>query len=336
MPYRREVPDGEAAIGQLERRGVSPPSPARYRYYTYGLQLSSWLRLPELSLARPGPKPDIEVLPAGLQDAMEGAACCGPWLQVAEERCQILVPGIARYRVEQGRRILIDRRLPREPDHEVSAGDVRLYLFGAALGALLHQRHWLPLHVSALQTPSGVWAFTGHSGAGKSTLGAWLHHALGWPMVSDDVAVIKPEDEQPYLYAGPPRLKLWKDALTALGIERRGLVRDLTRADKYHLRLHQGFQMEPQPLRALVILERGATGEPARLEPITGVAAFQAVMSSLYRYELGRSFTSPARLLRDGARLADQIKVYRFYRSWSLDEMENNIEPLVQRIMQGE
>lgn len=85
----------------------------------------------------------------------------------------------------------------------VPARDVRQYLLGMSLGVLLYQRDWLPMHVSALHTPTGVWAFTGHSGAGKSTLGAWLHYTQGWPMISDDVAVIKPEDSQAYLYPGP-------------------------------------------------------------------------------------------------------------------------------------
>ncbi|EWG98231.1 hypothetical protein [Halomonas sp. BC04] len=97
-----------------------------------------------------------------------------------------------------------------------------MYLLGTALGALLHQRHWFPLHVSALATPSGAWAFTGESGAGKSTLAAWLHHHCGWPLISDDVAVVKPGEMIPRLHPGPPRLKLWQDALAMLGIGTHG------------------------------------------------------------------------------------------------------------------
>ncbi|EPC04228.1 hypothetical protein L861_02625 [Litchfieldella anticariensis FP35 = DSM 16096] len=329
---QENIPTTETQIGHQERRGVSDSVPHRFHYRTYGLQLSSQLELPELAATPDCSEPDIDILTPEISEVMEDASPNGPWVQVAEERCQLLVEGVARYRIEQGRRILVDRRVPHAEGRLPVAGDVRLYLLGAALGVLLHQRYYLPLHVSALQTPAGVWAFTGHSGAGKSTLGAWLHYTQGWPMVSDDVAVIKPEDEQPILYPGPARLKLWKDALAALDIDRHGLVRDLTRADKYHLMLRKGFQADPQPLRALVVLERAEEGEAACLEPVTGVAAFKVVMASLYRPELGKEFNGPARLLHESARLADRIGVYRFRRPWSLDEMDTSIEPLLQHI----
>ncbi|BBI65053.1 hypothetical protein HSBAA_63590 [Vreelandella sulfidaeris] len=72
-------------------------------------------------------------------------------MEVGDDRCQITVEGIARYRVEEGQRILLDRRMSQGVDTVANPGDVRLFLLGSALGALLHQRHWLPLHVSALK-----------------------------------------------------------------------------------------------------------------------------------------------------------------------------------------
>jgi hypothetical protein len=200
------------------------------------------------------------------------------------------------------------------------------------LGALLHQRHWLPLHISAVETPSGAWGFTGNSGAGKSTLAAWLHYHYGWKLVSDDVGVIKPEEGHPTLYPGPPRLKLWKDALERLGIERQGLVRDLTRTEKFHLNQHQGFKTTTEPLRALVMLERGPSDEKACVEAIEGVEAFRIVMSALYRPEWGQRFNGPDRLMQYGADLARQIRVYRYRRPWSLESMEQSLAPLLQRI----
>ena len=81
--------------------------------------------------------------------------------------------------------------------------------------------------------------------------------------------------------------------------------------------------------------EKAERGESARLEPVTGAAAFQAIMSSLYRPEFGKEFNSPAQRLYDSARLAGQIDIYRFRRPWSLDEMNASVEPLLQRILQS-
>ena len=318
---------------QGERRGNLPSSNERFFYRTYGLNIESQLELPELPVIPPCAEPDVVVLTPGVEDELEDATFRKGWLEMGDDRCQITIEGIARYRVEHGQRILLDRRVPRGVDPVADPGDVRLFLLGSALGGLLHQRHWLPLHVSALKTPGGVWAFTGHSGAGKSTIGAWLHYTQGWPLVTDDVAVIKPHEEEPYLHPGPPRVKLWKDALAALGIETEGLVRDLTREDKYHLMLNKGFQDHPYPLKALVMLERAEEGESASLERITGVEAFKSVMATLYRPEMGNEFNTPAGLMRECTKLAGKIEVYRFRRPWSLDDMNTSIEPLLERIM---
>ncbi|APX92747.1 hypothetical protein BWR19_07285 [Halomonas sp. 1513] len=319
-----------------ERRGKIGVSDQRFYYRTYGLNIESHLELPELPAIPPCSAPDVVVLTRDVAEQLEDATFRRGWLEMGDGRCQITIEGIARYRVEQGQRILLDRRVPRGVDTLADPGDIRLFLLGSALGALLHQRHWLPLHVSALKTPGGVWAFTGHSGAGKSTIGAWLHYTQNWPLLTDDVAVIKPHEDAPYLHPGPPRVKLWKDALAALGIQAEGLVRDLTREDKYHLMLNKGFKDTPYPLKALVMLERAEEGEPASLEPIMGVEAFTSVMATLYRPEMGTEFNTPQGLMRECTKLAGKIDVYRFRRPWSLADMNTSIEPLLERIMQGQ
>ncbi|WP_445157961.1 hypothetical protein [Halomonas sp. E14] len=332
-----ETPTPSSPIQREERRGECLGSPDRFYYQSYGLCIASQLELPELAAAAPCSDPDIEILASGELGPLEDATERWPYLELAEGRCQIHVQGVARYRIERGRRILVDRRVERDPAMQVTAGDVRLYLLGAALGILLHQRKCLPLHVSAVSTPAGVWAFTGESGAGKSTMAAWLHHRFDWPLVSDDVAVVQPDDPQPFLYPGPPRLKLWQDALAAMSIDKSGLTRDLTRAEKYHLNAHGGFQDEVvEPLKVLVELKRAEPGEAARLERLTGVAAFKVVSGALYRAELGRLFNPPATLLGTVSALASAITVYRFYRPWNLEKIEAGLAPLLDAIANGD
>ncbi|WP_146218687.1 hypothetical protein [Halomonas sp. LBP4] len=312
-----------------ERRGHPSPTVSPHFYSTYGLRLSSQLEFPELRPLPPGMAADVEIVADDLPDMLEDSDGSEPGLQYSEDRCQFCCEGIARCRVEQGRRIQLDRRVPLKPGASPPDEDLRHYLLSTALGALLHQKHWLPLQLSALETPSGVWGFTGDAGAGKSTLAAWLHYCQGWPLVSDDVGVIRPGETPPYLYPGPPRLKLWDGALATLGIDPRDLVRDPSRADRYHLIQHHGFRTYAQPLRALVTLERAGEGEDATLEPLNGREAFRVVAASLYHLEWGRTFNGPARLMTHAADLARRIRVYRYRRPWSLDDMEQSLAPLV-------
>lgn len=317
----------------VERRGKTGKNTLPFYFYrTYGLSIASQIEIPELQEVKPIASPDLKILMSDIKATLEDALYSDRWYQVDDHRCQLEVPGIARYQVESGRRVLLDRRSMGSTEQSVKPCDVRLFLLGATFGVLLHQRNWLPLHVSALNTPSGVWAFTGHSGAGKSTLGAWLHYTQGWPMVSDDVAVIKPDNEKPYMYAGPPRLKLWKDALAAMNLSQEGLVRDRTRADKYHLMLQYGFEVAPKPLRALVLLERAESGQGASIEELQGAAAFKVVIKALYRPEIGAMINKPERLMLDFANLVNKIKVYRFRRAWSLERMNQDTRPLVNYI----
>ncbi|WP_458526772.1 hypothetical protein [Onishia taeanensis] len=334
----QQHPSSDAIVQAEKRSGRQGKRDApiqHHHYRTYGLRLSSQFVLPELLPSPPVSVPDAEIVATQVPTELVAAEVSNGWMRYTKARCQFSAEGIARYRIDRGYRIQVDRREMSAAASRTSEEDLRLYLLGTALGTLLHQRHWLPLHLSAVNTPSGVWGFTGPSGAGKSTLAAWLHYHLEWPLVSDDVGVIKPSDSLPYLYPGPPRLKLWKSALTRLGLDHRHLVQDQARTAKYHLVNHTGFLDTARPLHHLVMLESATPDEPANLTPLEGLEAFQAVMATIYRPECGLAFNGHARLMAQAAGLARRIQVFRYRRPWSLDGMERSLVPLLERIHEG-
>ena len=301
-----------------------------YLYQIYGLNVASEIELPELLAANPAQEIAATISLATLTETLEGMAVDGSYLQVSGDQCQFYAEGIARFRIERGQRILID------PVPEAAPGDVRAYLLGMAFGALLHQRGLLPLHVSAVATPNGIWAFTGESGAGKSTLAAALHYQFKWPLLSDDVGVIKPCDlGQPVFHPGPPRLKLWQDALTHFEIDSHGLIPDLIRINKFHLRLERGFEHEPQRLRALVLLEPAEADEPPSLIPVNGMAAFQTVAGAVYQPYTAQRVGNRTTLFRRCAELAGQIKVFRYRRPWALAEFDGSLQTLFRQICEA-
>lgn len=302
-----------------------------FRYRLFGLTLASDLECPELITAPPkvlseGPA-DIQIQLAALEPDLAQATVSHARVQIAPGVYQFLIADVARYRVSEGRCIQVDPVAGADP------GDVRLWLLGTALGALLHQRGLLPLHVSALALDDTAVAFTGDSGDGKSTLAAALHRR-GLPLLTDDVALAVPQAQQVLLYPGFPRIKLWRDALDHFGLDHRPLIRDLTRTDKYHLRLQQGFHADALPLRHLYVLERSAD-TAIRIEPVRGHEAISLIQAHTYRAGLVRRLGQDGAHLRQCGRIAQRVRVFRFQRSWDLQRLEAGLEALLEHLRRG-
>ena len=66
--------------------------------------------------------------------------------------------------IQEGKRIIVS---PIEGSDE---DEIRLYILGTCMGAILMQRKILPLHGSAVAIDGKAYAIVGDSGAGKSTL----------------------------------------------------------------------------------------------------------------------------------------------------------------------
>ena len=334
-------PDRACASAERDERAIRLEaesqicSPMLNRYQVFGLRIASEIPCPELLGPEPGgtetshlpasqPPPDCHWCLARLEPELAGASVATAQVQIAPGVYQFLIQDVARYRVRDGREILVD------PLPDADPGDVRLWLLGTALGALLHQRGLLPLHVSALTLAGGAQAFCGDSGAGKSTLATALHRR-GLPLLTDDVGLAVPEVDGVTFYPGFPRIKLWRDALDHFGLDHRPLIRDLTRIDKYHLRLDpdDGFQAQPLPLRRLYLLERGAEADPVRIERVRGHSAISLLQANTYRPGLVRRLGRAAGHLRQCGRVASAIQVFRLRCPWRLDRLDETLDQLL-------
>ncbi len=307
---------------------LTPPTP-QHRYSLHGLIIASELELPELTPSSSNAQHDVAIVRGSVPDSLDGPTCTGLRWQVGLGAFLFEVEGLARYLVSDGKQITVEA----VDASTGGAGDVRLYLLGTGIGCLLHQRGLLPLHASAVATPSGTWAFTGPSGAGKSTIAAWLKRREGWPVLSDDVIVVDDSRPEPRLQVGPPRIKLWRDALESLDIATDGLVRDMTRLDKFHVVTTPTDANTGGSFRALVLLDVVDGDEPAELLPMRGHDAVAVVMASVYRMELAEHLRSPGELFLQCARLAGQIRVFRFRRPRSLGGFDAALGPLLDGII---
>lgn len=282
-----------------ERQDHAPG--ARHFYRIYGLTIASDLPLPEATALGETPaNVDVHVELGTVPLSLPGGSRLAQWLEVKGQTCLLNFEGLGRFFVEHGRRIVVEK------DPVADFDDLRGFLFGSGFGALLHQRGLVPLHVSAVVSPLGVIAFTGESGAGKSTLAAQLNQELGWPLICDDVAVLHEADDGFYLESGVNTVKLWDDALRALGMSNEGLRRDLTRYDKFHAVNFERFSADSALLRRLVLLDWRDT---ERLEAASGRRAYQIVLGAVYRPAFAALFSNRARVSEMALRLSPTIDV---------------------------
>jgi len=224
------------------------------------------------------------------------------------------VPGTGSYLVDHGREIVIT------PAPGAKARELRLFLLGSAWGALCYQRGLLALHSSVVQADNRAVAFCGGSGAGKSSVAAWLI-ARGHRFVGDDLCLFSVAGGQARVYPSAPRLKLWRQALGALGLSGKALKRDHFRMDKFHLPCSgdSGNASLRQPpgamygrtLRAFYLLEWGEPG----LKRLTGANALRRLIASAtYRGDLLEPMGQVAAHWERCAEIARRAPVWEFSR----------------------
>ena len=289
-------------------------------YMAYGLQIASEFLLPELT-PHPGTHPDVYIQ-IGSGSAEVPRSCCTDARLPKQSRPFILtVPSVARYLIVNGKRIWI------EPDADSTEANVRLFLLGSALGALLLQRGLLPLHASAIQTANGAALFVGPSGRGKSTLAAALAQR-GYAMLSDDVAALDVDDAgQVVAFPSMPYMRLWADAAAQLQRPTEGQRRVQPSLDKYLLPVAR-FCAEPLPVRAIYALHVGQSPD-IRLQPVDYQQRFEILANNTYRAEFLAGLGVLQTHFRLVATVANRVPVYRMTRPnhpFLLDALVDRIE----------
>ena len=301
------------------------PGPAdRHFYYTlFGLTVRSEIELPELRPAEAGGADaggaDVDI---GLRDL--GAAAPArevAGLTLTADGVVLCVPGISRYLIEQGCRIVVD------PDEGVSPRNVRLFLLGSAFGALLHQRGLLPLHANAIVIAGRAVAFTGRSGAGKSTL-ASLFHDRGHRLLSDDVCVIDFDGAgQPIVHAGIPHMRLWRDSLERSGRTADDFEAVLDGRDKYTVPARWTGTPESAPLGAVfTLVNAGEDAARVAIRRLRGAEALNALIANTYRGRYVATLGDSRRHWAASLDIVAKVPVFELERPWSPDWFAATLE----------
>lgn len=291
-------------------------------HQAYGLRIRSTLPLPELPPADDGPAADLEIVAGPVPTELPGATDRGVRYQAAPGQLLLIVDGIARFLISEGRRIVIESPPGADPE------DVRLFLYGSAFAALLHQRGDLVLHGSAIATGDSCVAFLGASGVGKSTT-AMACQRRGYPVLTDDVCAVRPDATgRLLLHPGLPHAKLWLDSLKQFDLAPDGLRRIRQALEKRAVPLGETFATAPLPVRKLYILR--ATNQPdIQLTPVEGPQRLNALKQQTYRFHFVDGLAAKPAHFRAALALAQQATVTRVTRPegvFRLTELVDRLE----------
>ena len=243
-------------------------------YKAFGLSVQSEILLPELLSGHV--KPEIFIFFGNISENLDNPSFSSVYFQVGQDKFLLKIDGVARYLIENGNKITIDRTEGGSDD------EIRLFLLGSAFGALIHQRGMLPVHGSAIIFNNQAIIFSGVSGAGKSTLAAGLVKK-GYKLLADDVCVVTLNDDGiPIVHPGYPQMKLWTDALEKLGHKTTQLRKIRSKLKKYALPMQIEFYNEPAELKKIYVITKKNTNG-IELQQLKGIEKFNTLKNNTYR-----------------------------------------------------
>lgn len=253
------------------------------RYRAYALVFESDVELPEFvpddttdGTAADDLAADVRIEICQVPDELDEVEGRGVLFQANRNAFLLKMPGIAKYLVLGGDTIRV------EPDPQASAHEVRVFMLGSCIGALLHQRSLLVLHAAAFETDRGAVLLAGNSGAGKSTLlGEMLNR--GYPMLVDDVCAVEPRGPGDLaVLSGYPRTRLWADAAARLEVDTQHLGRTRPTLEKFERQVPELFCDGSRRFAALYVLSQHNRPETS-ISRVPPVGAFGEVLRQTYR-----------------------------------------------------
>jgi hypothetical protein len=289
-------------------------------YSAYGLTISSELDLPELPPTTDNTV-DVTIKFGSVSSALPGAIAAGIAWQAAKNQLLIDVQNVARYLISNGDTVTI------EPYAQSQEADLRAFLFGSTLGALLHQRGCLTLHASTIVTDKGAVLFAGKSGAGKSTIAAAMEQR-GYPLLSDDkTAIVFPPEAVPQAMSAYPTRRLWQDSTEKLGLPTDDQQRLRAGLNKFVSPVTH-FCTIPQPIHCIFCLQSHHL-DTIKTEKLQGSEALTAIIKATYRRKMLYALGASQNQFHQASALTKTAQVFRITRPeypFLLDELVATIE----------
>lgn len=279
-------------------------------YSAYGLTLQSEIQLPEL-ISTLATDADVWIHFDAIIDSplqTENTLHC---YQNTDAGMYLYWQGVGTFLIQEGQDVLIDLEIDLDEDR------LRLFILGAVMGVVLHQRGFLVLHASAVALEGEAVAFIGQKRWGKSTMAATLHDR-GHSLIADDVVALEIQRHQIQVQPAFPQIKLWPDAVACIGKQPEDLPRLGARLEKRNHQLSSGFMADILPLRYIFVLGQG---DEVAIKPLPPQEIIQHLMQNSYvtRFEQTLLHERGASHFKQLMILAQQVPLLRLLRPASLD-----------------
>ena len=182
-------------------------------------------------------------------------------------------------------------------ENETRFQDILTYLSGPVMGCILRMKEKIVLHASVVAINNIAVAFIGPKGAGKSSIIAAFAKA-GYPIISDDLAVMVPSIEGYKVCFGYPRMRLLGEVINnVLDLDYDRLEPVLDKVNKYYVNLdtetNYKFHDAQLPLETIYFLnDRKEKGELSAIN-LSEVNSFMKLQSNTYaEYMLDKELLS--------------------------------------------
>lgn len=219
-------------------------------YVLHGLSVESAIELglPEVAPVAAAKQETVSIESGAVPRRLQKPLSSRLGFEIALEEAIFSVSGVARFHITRGQRVAI------EPAADSDPAAVRLFILGATMGVVLHQRGFFPLHGCASALDGKGLAFLGPSGRGKSTLAAAFSEA-GHKILSDDRFTLnRPSAGRYFIEPGLPIFRLRSLALMKrLDLSAAYMASDVD--DKWSVPAVQLFSTNAVPLTSLFFLE---------------------------------------------------------------------------------
>ena len=243
-----------------------------FLYEAFGLVLYSEYPIAQLLPAPDGADPDVSIRRADLSGYGVKEGC----YRLKPMELIISLAQVGTFRITNGTQIEI------HADPQCTPSNLAVYIMGTCMGAVLHQRGFMPLHGSCVTDGKRAILITGDSGAGKSTLAAEFL-SRGWKLLTDDVCAVSDPENTPTVQSSYPSQKLWQDSLAQYNRSEsdvHSLYFSETR-EKFGVDASQFFLNGTCPLQMIVYLV--PTDDPCSITKLDTFTALDQLMNNTYR-----------------------------------------------------